>query len=304
MDWFKIMCNILDHRKIKLIRKGPEGNTLVLLWLLMLAEAGKCNRGGYLMVTDDLPYSDETLSMVTDIPLATVQLALSVFEGLKMIDHHDGAIFILNWGRYQSEDKLEARRENDRKRKQLQRERERSKLLLPPSCDMSRDVTQEIRGDNIYKETTTEVRALVEHTPFNTISEQDILLLIKRHGKNQVLEASKIAATSWQKNQTKKIDNPGGYLQILCASTTAIGTVPPVSMNTIRKIEQRGGVKHNNDMTEQAKQEEINLIWSSFSQEQQEYYCKEAIATAPASINLPQEAVMAIAKTIAWEKRA
>jgi len=25
------MCNILDHRKIKMIRKGPEGNTLVLL---------------------------------------------------------------------------------------------------------------------------------------------------------------------------------------------------------------------------------------------------------------------------------
>jgi len=45
MDWIKIMCNLLDHRKIKMIRKGPEGNTLFLLWLLMLTEAGKCNRG-------------------------------------------------------------------------------------------------------------------------------------------------------------------------------------------------------------------------------------------------------------------
>lgn len=256
------------------------------------------------MVTDDLPYSDETLSMVTDIPLATVQLALSVFESLKMIDHHDGAMFILNWGRYQSEDKLEARRENDRKRKQLQRERERSKLLLPPSCDMSRDVTQEIRGDNINRETTTEVRALIEQTPFNKISDQDILLLIKRHGKNQVLEASKIAAISWGKNRTKKIDNPGGYLQILCASTQAIGTDQPISKNPIRRVEQGNGAKHNYDKTEQARHEEINLIWSSFSQEQQEYYCIKAITTAPASINLPQEAVMAIAKTIAWEERA
>ena len=49
MDWVKVMCNLLDHRKIKMIRKGPKGNTLVLLWLLMLTEAGKCNRGGYLM---------------------------------------------------------------------------------------------------------------------------------------------------------------------------------------------------------------------------------------------------------------
>ena len=45
MEWVKIMCNILDHRKIKLLRKGPEGDTLALLWLMMLAEAGKNGRG-------------------------------------------------------------------------------------------------------------------------------------------------------------------------------------------------------------------------------------------------------------------
>ena len=68
-----------------MIRKGPEGNTLVLLWLLMLAEAGKCNRGGYLMISDSLPYNAETLSMVTDIALPTVQLGLTIFAGLGRI---------------------------------------------------------------------------------------------------------------------------------------------------------------------------------------------------------------------------
>jgi predicted phage replisome organizer len=114
MDWVKIMCNILDHRKIKMIRKGPEGNTLVLLWLLMLAEAGKCNRGGYLMIYDRLPYTGDTLSMITDIPLPTVLLGLTIFDELEMIDKQDGAIFIRNWRRYQSEEKLEERREKER----------------------------------------------------------------------------------------------------------------------------------------------------------------------------------------------
>ena len=91
MDWIKIMCNLLDHRKIKMIRKGPEGNTLFLLWLLMLTEAGKCNRGGYLMVSDSLAYTGETLSMVTDIPLPTVQLGLSIFVELEMIDQQEAA---------------------------------------------------------------------------------------------------------------------------------------------------------------------------------------------------------------------
>ena len=79
MEWVKIMCNILDHRKIKLLRKGPEGDTLVLLWLMMLAEAGKCGRGGSLLISDSTPYTGETLSMLMDIPLPTVELGLAAF---------------------------------------------------------------------------------------------------------------------------------------------------------------------------------------------------------------------------------
>lgn len=50
------------------------------------------------------------MGMVTDIPLPTVQLGLATFAGLEMIDQ-DGAVAISkNWSKYQSEDKLEARR--------------------------------------------------------------------------------------------------------------------------------------------------------------------------------------------------
>ncbi len=56
-------------------------------------EAGKCNRGGYLMISDSLPYTSETLSMVTDIPLPTVQLGLGIFVELGMIDQQDGTLF-------------------------------------------------------------------------------------------------------------------------------------------------------------------------------------------------------------------
>ena len=125
MEWVKIMCNILDNRKIKMIRSGPEGNTLCLLWLLMLTEAGKCNRGGYLMVSDNLPYTEETLNILTGISLSTVRFGLITFAELGMIDRKDGAIFIKNWRKYQSEDKLEARRAKDRLRQQRHREKER-----------------------------------------------------------------------------------------------------------------------------------------------------------------------------------
>ena len=139
MDWIKVMCNILDHRKIKMIRKGPEGNTLVLLWLLMLIEAGKCDRGGYLMISDSLPYTAETLGMVTDIPLPTVQLGLATFTGLEMIDQRDGVICLKNWSKTRAKTNWK-RDGKDRERQQRHRQKEREKILLLQAPEnLSRD---------------------------------------------------------------------------------------------------------------------------------------------------------------------
>ena len=310
------MCNILDHRKIKMIRKGPEGNTVVLLWLLMLTESGKSNRGGYLMVTDNLPYSEETLAMVTDIPLATVQLALSIFTGFKMIDRRDGAIFIMNWGKYQSEDKLEARRESDRLRKQRQRQREREKLLLPEwngksrdnHTSLSRDVTQQNR-ENIREEKTTEVRMLLTGTPFNGLSDSEILVLHKRHGRNRLLLAADIAAQTWQQDQNKKIGNPGGYLQSLCHSHENPAWYQPSEIckfieapNNERipapLLKERG----KEDLAGEEEMRGKNVHWSSLSPAEQESYCSEALASMPPGFSWPKAAVDALAKDIAWKR--
>lgn len=316
MDWIKIMCNILDHRKIKMIRKGPEGNTMVLFWLLMLLEAGKCNRGGYLMLADSLPYTDETLSMVTDIPLPTVQLALSVLAKLAMIDHRDGAIYILNWAKYQSEDRLELRREKDRLRKQRQRQKEREKLLLTAPEDMSRDipgrpsrdVTLKNREDYIL-EKTTELRKLLLGTAFNAITNDDLRMLLTRHGMEQMTIAADIAAETWRKNGGKEISNPGGYLQSLCQCLVEPPWYRPSKMRMIieNTLGEPAGLNTKaNGLYSSAEEEEmlqINDFWSSLTEAEQEKYRSEAMGSMPFGLSGPQVAIIAIAKNIAWERR-
>jgi len=221
------MCNILDNRKIKMIRSGPEGNTLCLLWLLMLTEAGKCNRGGYLMIADNMPYTEETLNILTGIALSTVRLGIHAFAELGMIDRKDGAIFIKNLIKYQSEDKLEARREKVRIRHQKHREKEREKLLaLPPPDEvsrdshvsLSRDVTQENRQEQSRVEKTTDkVRLILSGTPLEEISDEKLEVLVKRHGPEQLLLTADVAAEIWRRNPEDRY-NPGGYLHTLCAS--------------------------------------------------------------------------------------
>jgi len=90
MDWVKIMTSFLDHRKIKLLRAMPDGNSLAFLWILLLLEAGKCSRGGYLLVTEGLAYSDEMIAQVLDYPLTVVRLGLDTFCRLRMMEVDDG----------------------------------------------------------------------------------------------------------------------------------------------------------------------------------------------------------------------
>jgi predicted phage replisome organizer len=320
LDWIKVMCNILDHRKIKMIRKGPEGNTLVLLWLLMLIEAGKCERGGYLMISDSLPYTAETLGMVTDIPLPTVQLGLATFAGLEMIDQRDGVICLKNWSKYQSEDKLKARREKDRERQQRHRQREREKILLlqapeNPSRDshppVSRDVTPENRTDKSRGEETTtdKVRLLLSGTPLSGITDHELQALSARYGSDQLIKAADIAAETYRRERAE-IWNPGGYLNALCGTLVVPSWyLPPEEraararaseerrIAAIRREEER---KAFEEKMATAKQE----LWSSLTAAERDGFCTAARASVKGGLQPPAVAVAAIAKSLAWESRS
>ncbi|MEA3467968.1 MAG: phage replisome organizer N-terminal domain-containing protein [Thermodesulfobacteriota bacterium] len=316
MDWVKIMCNILDHRKIKMIRKSPEGNTLVLLWLLILAEAGKCCRGGYLMVSDKMPYTAETLSMITDIPLSTVQLGLTIFEKLEMIDQLDRAIFIRNWGKYQSEDKLEARRKKDRIRQQRHRKKKRNKMKLLPETDNvsrdshiapSRDVTQENRQDKkrVEKRTTTEqARLLLFETPLVKISDQELQSLEKRHGSERLLQAVDIAAEIWRRNPEEK-HNPGGYLNTLCTSLVVPEWYVPFSQRKLmekesqRKKEVLEAEQAALAVKDEAETTATRKLWATLSDAQREGYLTKVRGSLPTSINPGMDVLLIMAKSLA-----
>ncbi len=317
MEWIKVMCNILDHRKIKMIRGRPDGDTLVLLWLLMLTEAGKCNRGGYLMVSDDYPYTEEILNTITGISLPTVRLGLDAFAQLGMIDRKDGAIFIKNWGKYQSEDKLEARREKERLRQQRHRAKEREKInALPPpdpvSRDsetlLSRDVTLENRQDKSREEKTTteKARLLLSGTSLGKISDRELEGLVKRHGPERLLQVADVAAEMWRRDHVDR-HNPGGYLHSLCCSLVPPGWYVPIEERLRRSQEACQRQKEREDevsvhsRNEEQKNIAMDALWVSFSDEKREVYLKKASDDMPKVIRPSLEVTTVMAKLFAWE---
>lgn len=131
--WIKISTNIFDDEKIKLIEKMPEGDTLLVIWFKLLVRAGLVNNNGLIYLNENIPYTDEMLSIVFDKPLPTIRLALKTFQQFGMINIADtNAILLLNWEKYQNKEGLEKVREQGRKRQQKFREKQ-SQILLETS---------------------------------------------------------------------------------------------------------------------------------------------------------------------------
>ena len=325
MEWVKITCNILDHRKIKLIRKVSRGDTLVLLWLLLIAEAGKCGRGGALLVSENTPCTAETLSLLLAMPKAIVEQGLALFTQLQMIEWQEDVPCIRNWRKYQSEDKLELRREKERLRQQRHRQKEPggpppvSQLVSQPvsqpmsqpmSQPVSRDVTLENRQEKnrVEKTTTDSVRLLLSQTPLANISDQELGALLQRHGAERTRLAADVAAQTWQRDRAE-IRNPGGYLNRLCETLVVPDWYVPQAER--QKREQAARERSEMQTAEQAARqaaEEIenkarDRLWQSLSEEERQPFCAAARRECPAGVETSPEVVVILAKLKAWEAR-
>lgn len=141
ISWIKLSVDMFDNRKIRFIRRLPDGNSIVLIWVMLLTLAGRCNSGGMIFLTENIPYTPKMLADELDFEESTVILALQSLEQLGMVQTSDeGFLAISGWEEHQNIDGMEKIREQNRLRKQRQRQR----LLTENSqeCDCHVTVTQ------------------------------------------------------------------------------------------------------------------------------------------------------------------
>ena len=139
VKWIKIYTNIINHKKIKRIRKMPEGNNIILIWVFLLALAGESNQNGGLFLTDTMPYKDEDLAIEFDFDIETIRFALITLERFRMIETFEAVLYIKNWAEYQNIDGMERVRELTKNR--VNRYREGKKLLTNTECNVTCNAT-------------------------------------------------------------------------------------------------------------------------------------------------------------------
>lgn len=138
VKWIKITTDMFDNRKIKHLRRLPDGNNIVLIWVMLLTMAGRCNSGGMIFLTENIPYTPKMLADELDFEENTVRLALEALERLGMVVMSNGCFAIAGWSEHQNIDGMDKIRES----KRLAQARWRAKQKeLPPAVDSTVDST-------------------------------------------------------------------------------------------------------------------------------------------------------------------
>ena len=142
VKWIKITTDIFDNRKIKMLEAMPDGDTILVIWLKLLALAGTTNDNGLVYFTKDMPYTPQMLATAFNRPITTIELALKTFQEFGMIDIFDDIIQVSNWMKYQNVEGMDKIREQTRLR--VARHREKQKLLTCNVIDNVTNVTSNV----------------------------------------------------------------------------------------------------------------------------------------------------------------
>lgn len=125
VKWVKLTTDMFDNRKIKHLRKLPDGNNIVLIWVMLLTMAGRCNAGGMIFLTENIPYTPKMLADELGFEENTVILALQALENLNMIVSDNGFFAIAGWEEYQNIEGMCKIREQNRIRQAKYKEKQK-----------------------------------------------------------------------------------------------------------------------------------------------------------------------------------
>ena len=142
VKWIKLTTDMFDNRKVKHLRKLPDGNNIVLIWVMLLTMAGRCNAGGMIFLTENIPYTPKMLADELDFEESTVQLALNALENFDMVVTKNGNFTIAGWDEHQNVEGMEKIREQNRLRQQKWYEKQKALPSAEPNVIPNVSLTQ------------------------------------------------------------------------------------------------------------------------------------------------------------------
>lgn len=206
--WIKITTTMFDDEKIRVIEAMPEADSVLIVWIKLLCLAGKVNSNGFIFLTEQIPYTDETLANIFGRPLNTVKMAMELFRRFGMIEYDENGFFYLtNWDKHQNVARLQEIRQKTRERVQKFRDKQRGNALqgVTPALQERNSNATEVEVD-IDKETTKEESVVFDETSQPYLMAVEFLTdLLKQHPSIKAPKENPKELLRWSKSYDKML---------------------------------------------------------------------------------------------------
>ena len=202
IKWIKLSTSMFDDEKIRLIEQMPDADTILVIWVKLLAQAGKTNASGYIFLNENIPYTDEMLATIFNRPLNTVRMALNVFKQFGMIEVDENEfISVANWEKHQNIEGMERVKKLNAERNKRYRERKKQELLENNTSDVSvtsRDGTDIDKELDIDKEKDINIysifefwneQGIIKHRSLTTKAKSHINARLVDYTKDELIKA-------------------------------------------------------------------------------------------------------------------
>ena len=140
--WLKLKKDFFKRHDIRIIESMPDGKEYVLFYLKLLCES--IDHNGMLRFSDDIPYSEDMLSAITNTDKQITYDALGIFHDFGMIDILEDGTFYLkqveNMTGCETEWAEKKRQFRDKKRTSQGQKEDKSRTM---SSDKKDNVRQE-----------------------------------------------------------------------------------------------------------------------------------------------------------------
>ena len=197
--WLKLQRDFFKRHDIQIIEGMPNGEKYLIFYLKLLCES--VDHDGSLRFSDEIPYDEGMLSIITHMDIDIVRAAVKLFTNLKMMEIMDDGTFFMN-----QIEKMTGSETSWARKKSLYRETKREDNVLDvstqcPIRDKSieiRDKSIEIRDksiDNIYiPKTKPPKESRLKHGEYNHVllTSTQYLKLVDEWGESELLRMIKI----------------------------------------------------------------------------------------------------------------
>lgn len=218
--WLKLKRDFFKRHDIRIVEGMPNGKEYILFYLKLLCES--VDHEGSLRFSDQIPYNEDMLAIITDTNIDVVRSAVKIFTELKMMEIlDDGTIFMaevegmLGYETEWAKKKREYReRLSEDKPRTIEGQCPQNVLTMSDkSIEKEKELEIEKEKDNSPKRkrftppTREEVQAYCEERHNNVDADRFVDYYTANgwvQGKGKPIKDWKAAVRTWEKNSSSK----------------------------------------------------------------------------------------------------